>query len=109
MNLETFEQLLGPAWPAVNPRAHIREDFGDVLYLVEDHRRPHGVKKSLRVDAQPRHHVRVFQQEIVGTGKYVAQQPGFPGPSRARQYRGGKTPRRFADPAFKLARYVSHG
>ncbi len=66
-------------------RADKREYFGHVLHLVEDRGGLHGVQKPLRISPEPCDDVRVFQQEIAGPGKQMAQQPRFAGPARTGQ------------------------
>jgi hypothetical protein len=93
---------------AVDPRAHVREDLGDVLHLVEDRRRGDGIQEALRIRSQARDDVGIFEQEIAGLGEQMLQQPGLPGAPRAREHHGREGPRGLAKLSLELAHDVPH-
>src|SRR5262245_20157067 len=71
--------------------------------------KPGLTEKAVRVGAQPRDHVRVFQQKIARFGEQVPEQPGLAGPARTGQHHGWKVVGGAVDLHFEFPAEVFHG
>ena len=92
----------------IDPRADEGQHFRHMLHLIENHGRPYRIEKSLRVGAEPRHDVWVFEQEIAGFGKQVPEQPRLPGPARTGQDNGREIFHGLAQWLFQFSRDIAH-